>query len=80
MRIHDSRLGDLCACGGELYRLFESMDWGAFVVGQNLKARRLWHRADAFTRVFIFEAKGDEIGECFAARAKIRPMKREMQL
>jgi hypothetical protein len=56
------------------------MDWVAFVVGQNLKARRLWHTPKAFTRVFIFEAKGDEIGECFAAGAKIQPMKPEMQL
>lgn len=66
--------------GGELYRLFASMNWGAFLVGQNLKAGRLWHTPNAFTRVFIFEAKGDKIGECFAARAKIQPMKREMRL
>ena len=33
---------------------FESRVGVLFVVGQNLKAGRLWHRADAFTRVFIF--------------------------
>jgi hypothetical protein len=49
-------------------------------VGQKLKAGRLWHTPNTFTRVLFFEAKGDEIGECFAAGAKIQPMKREMQL
>ena len=54
IRIRDSRLGDLRARPGESYRLFKSGIGVLFVVGQNLKAGRLWHTHEAFTRVFIF--------------------------
>jgi uncharacterized membrane protein YecN with MAPEG domain len=61
--------GDLNAVEAYLIDYMSRYVWAIFVVGQSLKASRLLHTPHAFTRVFIFEANGDEIGVCFAARA-----------